>query len=80
MGVDSDTAVAAGSNGLQTDSDDIRRLAAAETATAPGGLPLGSARLGIIINCPALALPDVPARFSCEPAHPRGCAGSGQHI
>lgn len=61
VGVYSDAAVAAGSNGLQTDSDEIRKLAAAEMVTAPGGLPLGSAN--IVINCPALALLDVPAQF-----------------
>jgi hypothetical protein len=61
VGVYSDAAVAAGSNGLQTHSDEVRRLAAEQTVTAPGGLPLGSAN--IVINCPALALLDVPAEF-----------------
>jgi hypothetical protein len=61
VGMYSDAAVAAGSNGLQTDSDEIRRLAAADVVTAPGGLPLGSAN--IVINCPALALLDTPAQF-----------------
>ncbi len=56
VGVYSDAAVAEGQNGLQTDSGDVRRLAAAGTLTAPGGLPLGSAN--IVINCPALATLD----------------------
>lgn len=58
VGVYSDAAVAEGRNGLQTDSDEIRRLAAAEVVGSPGGLPLGSAN--IVINCPALALLDKP--------------------
>ncbi len=40
-------------NGLKTDANDVRRLAAENVITAPGGLPLGSAN--VIINCPALA-------------------------
>jgi hypothetical protein len=64
VGVYSDAAVAAGDNGLQTDADEVLRLAAAEVVTAPGGLPLDSAN--IIINCPALAFldnaSDVPSR------------------
>lgn len=58
VGVYSDAAVAEGRNGLQTDSDEIRQLAAAEVVGSPGGLPLGSAN--IVINCPALALLDKP--------------------
>jgi hypothetical protein len=58
VGVYSDAAVAAGRNGLQTDSDEIRQLAAAGVMGSPGGLPLGSAN--IVINCPALALLDKP--------------------
>jgi hypothetical protein len=61
VGLFSDDAVAAGRNGLQTDSEEILRLAAAGDITAPGGLPLGSAN--IVINCPALALLDTPAQF-----------------
>jgi hypothetical protein len=56
VGVYSDEAVAAGNNGLQTDADEVRRLAAEGVITAPGGLPLGSAN--IVINCPALAFLD----------------------
>jgi len=58
VGVYSDAAVAAGRNGLQTDADEIRQLAAAEVGGSPGRLPLGSAN--IVINCPALALLDKP--------------------
>jgi len=58
VGVYSDAAVAEGLNGLQTDGDEIRQLAAAEVVGSPGGLALGSAN--IVINCPALALLDKP--------------------
>ena len=53
VGVYSDPAVAQGMNGLKTDANDVRRLAAENVITAPGGLPLGSAN--VIINGPALA-------------------------
>ncbi len=59
VGVYSKAAVASGRNGLQTDADEVLRLAARGVVTAPGGLPLGSAN--IIINCPALAFLDVSA-------------------
>jgi len=52
VGVYSDPAVAQGMNGLKTDANDVRRLAAENVITAPG-VPLGSAN--VIINCPALA-------------------------
>jgi len=59
VGVYSAAAVAAGSNGLQTDANTVRSLAAEGVVTSPGGLPLGSAN--VVINCPALAfLDDVP--------------------
>ena len=60
VGVYSDAAVAAGRNGLQTDADEIRQLAATKVVGSPGGLPLGSAN--IVINCPALALLDKPVQ------------------
>jgi hypothetical protein len=56
VGVYSDAAVAAGSNGLQTDANMVRGLAEQGIVTAPGGLPLGSAN--IVINCPALGFFD----------------------
>jgi len=59
VGVYSDAAVAGGLNGLQTDANVVRRLAARGLVTAPGGLPLGSAN--VLINCPALGfLESVP--------------------
>ena len=60
VGVYSDAAVARGLNGLKTDADVVRRLAARGVVTAPGGLPLGSAN--IVINCPALAFLDGTAQ------------------
>ena len=57
VGVYSDAAVAAGRNGLKTDANAVRRLAARGVVTAPGGLPHGSAN--IVINCPALAFLDL---------------------
>lgn len=58
VGVFSDAAMAAGRNGLQTNSVEILRLAADGVITSPGKLPLGSGN--IIINCPALAFLDEP--------------------
>lgn len=58
VGVYSDEAVAQGLNGLQTDANDVRRLAAQGLVTAPGGLPLSSSNVDI--NCPVLAFPDTP--------------------
>jgi len=53
VGVYSDEAVAEGQNGLKTDANTVRRLAARKLVTSPGGEPLGSAN--VLINCPALA-------------------------
>ena len=58
VGVYSDAAVAQGLNGLKTDANVVRLLAARGLVTAPGGLPLGSAN--VVINCPALAFPESP--------------------
>jgi len=52
VGVYSDAAVAGGLNGLKTDANVVRRLAARGLVTAPGEQPLGSAN--VLINCPAL--------------------------
>jgi len=52
VGVYSPQAVAAGLNGLRTDSNVVRRDAARGLVTSPGGQPLGSAN--VLINCPAL--------------------------
>jgi len=52
VGVYSDAAVARGLNGLKTDANAVRRLAARGLVTAPGEQPLGSAN--VLINCPAL--------------------------
>ncbi len=56
VGLYSDGAVAAGSNGLQTDANTVRRIAGEGLLTAPGGVPLGSAN--VVINCPALGFLD----------------------
>ncbi len=58
VGVYSDAAVAAGSNGLQTDANTVRSMAGQGLVTSPGGLPLGSAN--VVINCPALGFLDEP--------------------
>jgi hypothetical protein len=63
VGVYSKAAVARGLNGLKTDANTVRRLAARGLVTAPGGEPLGSAN--IVINCPALAF------FDTNPQGPR---------
>jgi hypothetical protein len=61
VGVYSDAAVAAGLNGLQTDANEIRRLARRGLVTGPGGRPHTarggdpSASANVVINCPALA-------------------------
>jgi len=52
IGVYSPEAVARGLNGLKTDANDVRRLAASGLITGPGEEPLGSAN--VLINCPAL--------------------------
>ena len=52
IGVYSPEAVARGLNGLKTDANVVRRLAARGLITAPGEQPLGSGN--ILINCPAL--------------------------
>jgi len=53
VGVYSRAAVARGLNGLKTDANVVRRMAARGLVTSPGGVPLGSAN--VVINCPALA-------------------------
>jgi len=75
VGVYSDEAVAASSNGLQTDADEVERLASQGVITAPGGLPLGSAN--IVINCPALAFLDSAPEASGDAVPSAVDAGSG---
>ena len=64
VGVYSDAAVAAGLNGLQTDANEIRRLARRGVVTALGGRPHTarggdpSAAANVVVNCPALAFLD----------------------
>ncbi len=59
VGVYSNAALAQGLNGLKTDANVVRRLAARGLVTSPGGEPLGSAN--VLINCPALGfLSDAP--------------------
>jgi len=60
VGVYSDAAVAGGLNGLKTDANVVRRLAARGLVTAPGEQPLGSAN--VLINCPALGFLESPPR------------------
>ena len=60
LGVYSDEAVAEGLNGLKTDANVVRRLAAEGLITSPGGQPLGSAN--VLINCPALGFLEASPR------------------
>lgn len=60
VGVYSAAAVAGGLNGLKTDANLVRRLAARGLVTAPGEQPLGSAN--VLINCPALGFLESPPR------------------
>jgi len=63
VGVYSDAAVARGLNGLKSDANEVRRLAARDLVTSPGEQPLGSAN--VLINCPALGF------LESEPREPR---------
>lgn len=66
VGLFTDDAVAAGSNGLHTDANVVRSLASQGVVTSPGGLPLGSAN--IVINCPALGFLDASPQGPRVPA------------
>ncbi|MBA2763489.1 MAG: hypothetical protein H0U42_02225 [Thermoleophilaceae bacterium] len=58
VGVYSPDAVAKGLNGLKTDANVVRSLAARGLITGPGEQPLGSAN--VLINCPALGFLESP--------------------
>ncbi len=84
VGVYSDAAVAAGLNGLKTDANEVRRLAAQGLVTALGGRPhtaaggSPAASINVLINCPALAFleepplgPRIPAAGQPPPPPPQ---------